>query len=68
MINKLKVGDLVRWTFGKTSMSFNPEGRSYVGILLEARVIPENSWYVYLSDGSTIHADISELEIVSEIR
>ncbi len=64
----MKVGDLVRWTFGKTSMNFNPEGKFYFGILLEARVIPADSWYVYLSDGSTIHADISELEIVNEIR
>ena len=64
----MKVGDLVRWTFGKTSIHLNREGKSHLGILLEPRRIPASSWYVQLSDGAIIHADITELEVISEFR
>ena len=62
----LKPGDLVKWTFAKTSDTFNKDNKFHMGILLHPEKIPENSWSILLSDGKIVHADESEIEVVKE--
>ena len=64
----MKPGDLVRWTFAKTSNTYNRKNKSYIAILLSKEVLPEGSWIILLQDGSRVHADITELEVVRECR
>tara|TARA_R110000868_G_scaffold299196_1_gene559401 strand:- start:2857 stop:3036 length:180 start_codon:yes stop_codon:yes gene_type:complete len=59
----MKPGDLVKWTFAKTSSSANKENSFYIGMLLEARGTPEGSWYILLR-GSIIHSDSTEIELI----
>ena len=61
----MKVGDLVKWTFAKTSDSFNKNNEWSVGILLKSVPIPENSWQVLLSTGNIIHGCETEIEVIS---
>jgi hypothetical protein len=64
----VKPGDLVKWTFAKTSDTINPENNYYMGILLYPEDRPLGSWIVMLcKDSSEIHADITEIEVMSEI-
>lgn len=64
----MKAGDLVKWTFAKTSSTHNPENNYYVGILLYPEASPAGSWIIMLcKDSSEIHADITEIEVISEI-
>jgi len=60
----MKPGDLVKWTFAKTSPTFNKENKFYIGILLEPQDIPRGSWIILLQDGSRIHADETEIEFI----
>jgi len=60
----MKPGDLVKWTFAKTSSSINAENNFYIGILLKRCDIPFNSWNILLSNGSIIHGDETEIEPV----
>ena len=64
----MKPGDLVRWTFAKTSNTYNRKNKSYIAILLSKELIPKGSWIILLQDGSRVHADITELEVVRECR
>lgn len=60
----MKPGDLVKWTFAKTSPTFNKENKFYIGILLEPQDVPRGSWIILLEDGSRIHADVTEIEFI----
>ena len=60
----LKPGDLVKWTFAKTSDSYNINNMWTVGILLKSVPIPENSWQVLLSTGNIIHGCETEIEVI----
>jgi hypothetical protein len=64
----MKAGDLVRWTFAKTSDTINPKNNSYIGILLYPEASPVGSWIILLSDRTEIHADITEIEVLNESR
>ena len=64
----MKAGDLVKWTFAKTSDTINPENNYYMGILLYPEDRPVGSWIIMLcKNSSEIHADITEIEVISEI-
>ena len=62
----LKPGDLVKWTFAKTSPTFNKENKFHMGILLHPEKVPINSWSILLSDGKIVHADETEIEVIRE--
>ena len=62
----MKPGDLVRWTFAKTSSSYNRKNKSCIAIIISKELIPEDSWVILLQDGSMFHADITELELICE--
>ena len=62
----MKPGDLVKWTFAKTSDTFNKENIFHMGILLHPEKSPQNSWSVLLSSGNIIHADVTEIEVIKE--
>ena len=64
----MKPGDLVKWTFAKTSSTHNKENIFRVGILLHPVELPRNSWMVLLSGGNIIHSDETEIEVVNEDR
>jgi len=58
----MKVGDIVKWTFAKTSDTVNRENKYYLGLLLESVERPINSWMVMLSVGEIVHGDETEIE------
>ena len=60
----MKPGDLVKWTFAKTSPTFNKKNKFYIGILLEPQDVPIGSWIILLEDGSRVHADETEIEFI----
>ena len=60
----MKAGDLVKWTFAKTSPMFNKENKFYIGILLTPQIAPAGSWIILLEDGKRIHADPTEIELI----
>ena len=62
----MKPGDLVKWTFAKTSNTYNKKNIFYMGILLHPEILPKNSWSILLSDGKIVHGDESEIEVVKE--
>ena len=62
----MKPGDLVKWTFARTSTSFNRDNISYFGILLHPVELPHDSWMILLSDGKVVHGDHTEIEVVKE--
>ena len=62
----MKPGDLVKWTFAKTSPNFNVKNKFYVGILLHPEKLPKNSWSILLSDGKIVHGDETEIEVIRE--
>ena len=62
----MKPGDLVKWTFAKTSDTFNKENKFYMGILLHPEKAPENSWSILLSDGKIVHGCKTEIEVIKE--
>ena len=62
----MKPGDLVKWTFAKTSPSINKENKFYIGILLTPEHAPVGSWTILLHDGTRIHADETEIELIKE--
>lgn len=64
----MKPGDLVRWTFAKTSPNINKEKKFYIGILLTPEARPIGSWTILLHDGTRIHADESEIELIKECK
>ena len=61
----MKPGDLVKWTFAKTSDSYNIHNVWSVGILLKSVPIPKNSWQVLLSTGNIIHGCETEIEVIT---
>ena len=61
----MKVGDLIKWTFGKGS-SHNKNGRYRIGLLLKKQNFPVDSWVILLQNGSLMHGDKSEIEVISE--
>ena len=61
----MKAGDLVKWTFGKGS-SYNKEGRYRIGILLKKQDVPVDSWVILLQNGSLMHGDKTEIEVINE--
>ena len=61
----MKAGDLVKWTFAKTSDSYNIHNVWSVGILLKSVPIPKNSWQVLLSTGNIIHGCETEIEVIT---
>jgi len=62
----MKPGDLVKWTFAKTSDTFNKENKFHMGILLHPEKIPQNSWSILLSDGKIVHGCETEIEVIKE--
>ena len=62
----MKVGDIVKWTFAKTSDTVNRENKYYLGLLLESVKRPINSWMVMLSVGEIVHGDETEIEVIDE--
>lgn len=60
----MKSGDLVKWTFAKSSSSHNKENNFYVGILLEAQTAPHSSWHILLGGGYIVHGDPTEIELI----
>ena len=65
----MKAGDLVKWTIAKTSPTINPDNNYHIGILLYPEVVPNGSWTIMLcKDGSEVHGDITEIEVISECR
>ena len=64
----LKPGDMVKWTFAKTSDTFNKQNIFYFGILLEREDLPVGSWTILLQDGRRIHADITEIELIKKCK
>ena len=60
----MKAGDLVKWTFAKTSDAFNINNEYYIGILLKQMPIPKNSWHILLSCGNIIHSCETEIEVI----
>ena len=64
----MKPGDLVKWTFAKTSGTYNRENKSYMGVLLYEEKLPQGSWIVLLSTGERVHACESEIEIIKECK
>ena len=64
----MKPGDLVKWTFAKTSDTYNPNNKFYIGILLEPEKLPKGSWTILLQDGERVHADITEIELIKECK
>lgn len=62
----MKTGDLVRWTFAKTSNTINLDNNYHIGILLYSVRIPTNSWIIMLSCGEEVHGDETEIEVISE--
>ena len=65
---EFKKGDLVKWTFAKSSRTHNKENIFRIGILLHPVELPRNSWMVLLSVGDIIHSDETELEVINESR
>ena len=61
-------GDLIKWTFAKTSPTINPDNNFCWGILLKPENEPINSWSILLSDGEIVHGDETEIEVVNESR
>ena len=64
----MKPGDLVKWTFAKTSRDYNRENKFYMGILLHKEDLPVGSWVILLHSGERIHADITEIELIKECK
>jgi len=64
----MKTGDLVKWTFAKTSSTFNVNNEFRLGILLQEEAAPRQSWTILLHDGETVHADVTEIEVINEER
>ena len=64
----MKPGDLVKWTFAKTSETYNSENKFYMGILLNEEKLPRGSWIILLQDGSRVHADESEIDLIKECK
>ena len=64
----MKPGDLVRWTFAKTSPNINRENKFHMGILLYEEKLPEGSWVILLSSGERVHADSAEIELIKECK
>jgi hypothetical protein len=62
----MKPGDLVKWTFAKTSISFNRNNINYYGILLHPVELPDNSWMILLENGKIVHGDCTEIEVIKE--
>ena len=64
----MSAGDLVRWTFSYAKINSNSWHviEQKFGILLYPQELPVGSWIVLLESGSLMHADITELELISE--
>ena len=62
----MKPGDLVKWTFAKTSDTYNKENKFHMGILLQPEKVPENSWSILLSGGRIVHGCETEIEVINE--
>ena len=63
---EMKPGDLVRWTFAKTSGYLNREAKSRIGILLEKREMPRGSWLILLGNGEIVHGDETEIDGIQD--
>ena len=64
----MKPGDLVKWTFAKTSATINSENKFYLGILLYEESLPLGSWTILLPSGERVHGDITEIELIKECK
>ena len=64
----MKSGDLVKFTFAKSSSSINPDNIYRVGILLKEESLPRDSWTVLIGNGEVVHADVTEIEVINEER
>ena len=64
----MKPGDLVKWTFAKTSPNINRENKFHMGILLYPEDRPRGSWVILLSSGDRVHADSTEIELIRECK
>jgi len=63
----MKSGDLVKWTFAKSSSFLNKESNFHVGILIKAQFLPENSWHILLGNGCIVHGDSTEIELIQNV-
>ena len=64
----MKTGDLVKFTFAKSSSSINPDNIFRIGVLLKEETLPRDSWSVLIGDGDVVHADVTEIEVIDEER
>ena len=64
----MKQGDLVKFTFAKTSDLFNKGNKWSYAILLQSQVSPPNSWIILLQDGQKMFAAHEELELIRACR
>ncbi len=62
----MRVGNLVKWTFARTSSSHNKENNFHYGVLVKKCVIPKDSWFVLISSGDLVHGDITEIDLIGE--
>ena len=67
MKNKtMEPGDLVEWTFAKSSKLFNKTKITYSGILLTKDPDVPNLWLVLLKNGDKIKASTEELTLIKK--
>ena len=64
----MKSGDLVKFTFAKSSSSINPDNIFRVGVLLKEETLPRGSWSVLIGNCDVVHADVTEIEVINEER
>ena len=60
-------GDLVKWTYVKSSSSFNKESNFHVGILIKVQFLPENSWHILLGNGCIVHGNSTEIKLIQKV-
>ena len=64
----MKSGDLVKFTFAKSSSSINPDNIFRIGVLLKEEDLPRDSWSVLIGNCDVVHADVTEIEVINEER
>ena len=62
----MEAGDLVKFTFAKTSNYINKENKSRIAVLVSKEALPVGSWIILLESGSLMHGRRDELEVISE--
>jgi|7_EtaG_2_1085326.scaffolds.fasta_scaffold86738_3 hypothetical protein len=61
----MKTCDLVKWTFAKGTI-YNKNNKYLIGILLEKKQLPEESWMILLENGHLMQGSKEEIEVINE--